>query len=57
MSTPYRASMSVPGLSRARLQKIDRFLLERYIGPGKLPCALTVVARHGVVAHMGVLAS
>jgi CubicO group peptidase (beta-lactamase class C family) len=46
---------TVAGLSRARLQNIDRFLQERYIGPGKLPCALTVVARHGEVAHMGVV--
>ena len=46
---------SVAGMSRARLQHIDRFLEERYIGPGKLPHALTLIARHGEVAHLSVL--
>ncbi|MGH6955141.1 MAG: serine hydrolase domain-containing protein [Caulobacteraceae bacterium] len=46
---------SIAGFSRARLQHIDRFIEERYIAPEKLPCALTLVARHGEVAHLGVL--
>ena len=45
---------AIAGMSRSRLQHIDRFLQERYVGPGKLPCALVMVARHGEVAHLGV---
>jgi hypothetical protein len=33
-------SASVAGMSRARLQHIDRFIEQRYIAPGKLPCAI-----------------
>lgn len=39
------------GLNPARLARIDRFLTERYLGPGRLPCAFTVVHRRGVTAH------
>ncbi len=39
------------GLSPERLARIDHFLQERYVEPGLLPGALTVVARKGVVAH------
>lgn len=42
------------GLDAARLKRIDAFFAEKYIGPGKLPCALTMVARGGEVAHLGV---
>ena len=36
-----------------RLAHIDRFLAEKYTGPGKLPGTLTLVARHGDIAHIG----
>jgi CubicO group peptidase (beta-lactamase class C family) len=48
-------SASKSGLSKARLKHIDAFLQARYIDTGKLPGALTLVARHGEVAHLGVL--
>jgi CubicO group peptidase (beta-lactamase class C family) len=43
------------GLSGARLQHIDRFLQQKYLDTGKLPCALTLVARNGEVAHLSAL--
>jgi CubicO group peptidase (beta-lactamase class C family) len=43
------------GFSKARLARIDRFLDERYIAPGRLPCAQLVVARHGEIAHESLL--
>jgi CubicO group peptidase (beta-lactamase class C family) len=42
------------GLSRARLARIERFIDQRYIKPGKLPHALTLVARRGEIAHLSV---
>ena len=42
------------GLSRARLARIERFIDQRYIKPGKLPHALTLVARRGEIAHISV---
>ncbi|KXS52692.1 MAG: beta-lactamase, partial [Marinobacter sp. T13-3] len=39
----------VAGLSKSRLERITRHLDEKYIQPGKLPGALTLVARHGQV--------
>jgi CubicO group peptidase (beta-lactamase class C family) len=48
-------SASKSGLSKSRLQHIDAFIQARYIDPGKFPGALTLVARHGEVAHLGVL--
>jgi CubicO group peptidase (beta-lactamase class C family) len=48
-------SASKSGLSKARLKRIDAFFQARYIDPGKLPGALTLVARGGEVAHLGVL--
>ncbi|NWG45962.1 MAG: beta-lactamase family protein [Alphaproteobacteria bacterium] len=39
------------GLSPDRLARIDRFLSERYIGTGKLPCAEVAVWRGGGLAH------
>ena len=38
-----------------RLASIDRFLSERYIEPGLLPCALLLVARRGELVHRSVL--
>ena len=43
------------GLNPARLARIDRFLKERYLEPGRLPSALTVVQRRGKVAHWSAL--
>ena len=39
------------GLNEDRLAYIDRFLTEKYIATKRLPCAMTVVHRHGVTAH------
>jgi CubicO group peptidase (beta-lactamase class C family) len=43
------------GLSGPRLQHIDRFLQQKYLDTGKLPCALTLVERNGQVAHFSAL--
>ena len=48
-------SATSQGFCPQRLARIDRFLQERYIAPGKLPCAQLVVARHGEVVHQSVL--
>ena len=49
------ASPASLGFSAERLARIDRFLAERYIDNGKLPCAQLVVARDGQVVHQSVL--
>ena len=43
------------GLSPSRLDLLDRFLERRYIAPGKIPGALTVIARRGEVVHSSAL--
>jgi CubicO group peptidase (beta-lactamase class C family) len=43
------------GLSASRLARIDRFLAERYVDAGKLPCALLQVTRDGQLVHQSVL--
>ena len=43
------------GLSSPRLARIDRFIQDKYIATGKLPCAQLVVARQGQVVHQSVL--
>jgi CubicO group peptidase (beta-lactamase class C family) len=43
------------GLSPSRLETLDRFLQSRYIDTGKIPGALTLIARRGEVAHFGAL--
>ncbi|MDJ0847794.1 MAG: serine hydrolase domain-containing protein [Myxococcota bacterium] len=43
------------GLSRERLQRIDRHLERRYLAPGKIAGALTLVARKGQVAYLSPL--
>jgi CubicO group peptidase (beta-lactamase class C family) len=43
------------GFSAERLARIDRFLAERYVDPGLLPCALLQVARDGKLVHQSVL--
>ena len=41
------------GFHPDRLARIDRFLAEKYVTPGKLPGTLTMIARHGDIAHLG----
>ncbi|ODT88202.1 serine hydrolase domain-containing protein [Phenylobacterium sp. SCN 70-31] len=43
------------GFSKERLQRIDRFLEERYVGPGRMPCAQFLLARDGEVVHQTLL--
>lgn len=42
------------GMSSARLEAIERFLAEKYVSTGKLPGAMTLVARKGQIAHWGI---
>src|SRR3954467_3350615 len=39
------------GFSPERLSRIDRFLEDRYVGPGRLPGVHFVLARRGEVVH------
>ena len=39
------------GLCSSRLQSIDRFIRQRYLDSGRLPCATTLIARRGEIAH------
>jgi len=43
------------GMCSTRLQRIDRFLAQRYVDSGRLPCALLQVARCGQLVHQTVL--
>lgn len=43
------------GFSKDRLERIDRFLADKYVGPGRLPCAQFLLARDGEVVHQSVL--
>jgi CubicO group peptidase (beta-lactamase class C family) len=43
------------GLSAARLQRLDRFLQEKYLDTGRLPCAYTLIQRRGQIAHASAL--
>jgi len=43
------------GMCSQRLARLDRFLAERYVAAGKLPCALLQVARDGQLVHQTVL--
>jgi CubicO group peptidase (beta-lactamase class C family) len=43
------------GMCSRRLARIDRFLAERYVDAGRLPCAQLLVAREGQVVHRSVL--
>ncbi len=43
------------GMCSKRLARLDRFLQERYITPGRLPCAQLQVARQGQLVHQSVL--
>ncbi len=48
------ASPKSLGFDADRLKRVDRFLADKYLTPGKLPCAMTLVARGGEIAHWGV---
>lgn len=39
------------GFDSARLDRIPAFLQAKYVGPGRLPHAATLVSRHGEVVH------
>jgi CubicO group peptidase (beta-lactamase class C family) len=43
------------GLSSAGLRRIDEHLRDRYVAKGKIAGALTLVARHGKIAHLSSL--
>ncbi|OHB26977.1 MAG: serine hydrolase [Phenylobacterium sp. RIFCSPHIGHO2_01_FULL_69_31] len=43
------------GFSKTRLERIDRFLDEKYVGPGRMPHAQFLLARGGEVVHQTVL--
>ena len=43
------------GMCSQRLARIDRFLADRYIAPGKLPCVQLQVLRGGQLVHQTVL--
>ncbi len=43
------------GMCSQRLARIDRFLAQRYVDSGRLPCALLQVSRHGKLVHQSVL--
>ncbi len=47
MDTNARAA----GFSSARLQTLDAFLKTRYVDAGRIPGALTLLYRHGEIAH------
>jgi len=49
------ASPESLGMCSARLRRIERFLSQRYIDTGRLPCAQLLVARDGQVIHQSVL--
>lgn len=42
------------GLSSTRLQHLDRHIQQRYLDPGRLPCAMTLIERRGELAHFSV---
>src|SRR5690349_4657170 len=43
------------GLSRTRLQAVDRFITRKYIEPGKFHGAIVAVERRGELAHLSTL--
>lgn len=36
-----------------RLARLEAHLTEKYVGPGRLPGTLTLIARHGEIEHLG----
>ncbi|HEY2357455.1 MAG TPA: serine hydrolase domain-containing protein [Phenylobacterium sp.] len=43
------------GFSKDRLERIERFIQAKYVGPGRIPCAQIAVARDGETAYESVL--
>jgi CubicO group peptidase (beta-lactamase class C family) len=43
------------GFSAERLARLDRFIDEKYVKTGRIPCAQFVLARHGEAVHEAVL--
>ncbi|WP_372786689.1 serine hydrolase domain-containing protein [Phenylobacterium sp.] len=43
------------GFSPERLTRIDRFLAEKYVGSGRMPCAQFLLARNGETVHETVI--
>jgi CubicO group peptidase (beta-lactamase class C family) len=43
------------GFSKQRLARIDRHLQEKYVGPGRMPCAQFLLARGGELVHQTVI--
>jgi len=43
------------GFAPDRLARIDRFLQDKYVGAGRLPCAQLLLARNGETVHQTVL--
>ena len=39
------------GFSPERLARLDRFITEKYLASGRMPCAQVLIARHGEIAH------
>lgn len=42
------------GLASSRLQHLDRYIQQRYVEMGRLPCALMLIERRGQTAHFSV---
>ena len=50
-----RQGTQTQGMSRERLERVERFIDDAYIATGKLPCALVQVWRGGELALNSVL--
>jgi CubicO group peptidase (beta-lactamase class C family) len=46
-----REAPEAVGLSSSRLQYLDRYMQQRYLDTGRLPCAMTLIERRGQLAH------
>ncbi len=49
------ATVGKTGISVEALHRLDRHLLERYIEPEKIAGCLTLIARHGEIAHLSAM--
>lgn len=46
-----REAPEAVGLSSHRLQYLDRYVQQRYLDTGRLPCAMTLIERRGQLVH------
>ena len=46
-----REAPEAAGLSSHRLQYLDRYVQQRYLDMGRLPCAMTLIERRGQLVH------